>query len=98
MDFPIVDLLDDELATGGLVKHFHPEGLKCSHCQASDGIREVHTNTTEGLWTTVRNISRPFRGVHKKYLSGYLAICEFGINEKRITSQLISKWVCIRNK
>jgi len=63
-----------------------------------DGIREIHTNTTEGLWTTVRNFLRPFRGVHKKYLSGYLAICEFSINEKRITPQLISKLVCISNK
>jgi IS1 family transposase len=33
-----------------------------------DGIREVHTNTIEGLWTTVRNFLRPFRGVHKRYL------------------------------
>ena len=32
MDFPIVDLLDDELAYTWLVKHFHPSGLKCPHC------------------------------------------------------------------
>jgi transposase len=55
-----------------------------------DGIREVHINTTEGMWTTVRNFLRPFRGVHKKYLSGYLAICEFGINLKRIDPSFIS--------
>ncbi len=30
----------------------------------ADGIREVHTNTIEGVWTTVRNFLRPFRGVH----------------------------------
>ena len=30
-----------------------------------DGIREVPTNTMEGLWTTARNFLRPFRGVHK---------------------------------
>ena len=30
----------------------------------ADGIREVHTNTIEGIWTTVRNFLRPFRGVH----------------------------------
>ena len=49
-----------------------------------DGIREVHINTIEGLWTTLRNFLRPFRGVHKKYLSGYVAMCEFAINLKRI--------------
>jgi hypothetical protein len=32
MDFPIVELLDDELSSQWLLKHFHPEGLKCPHC------------------------------------------------------------------
>ena len=35
MDFPIVDLLSDELATEWLLQHFHPDGLKCPHCQTS---------------------------------------------------------------
>jgi len=30
-----------------------------------DGIREVHVNTIEGLWTGLRNFLRPFRGVSK---------------------------------
>jgi len=60
-----------------------------------DGIREVHVNTTEGMWTTVRNFLRPLRGVHKKYLSGYVAICEFGINLKRITPAFISALVAL---
>jgi transposase-like protein len=55
-----------------------------------DGIREVHTNTIEGLWTTVRNFLRPFRGVHKKYLKYYLAICEHQINRKRISPAFIA--------
>ena len=59
----------------------------------ADGIREVHTNTIEGIWTTVRNFLRPFRGVHKKFLAGYLAICEFRINRKRITGEFISQLV-----
>lgn len=29
-----------------------------------DGIREVHVNTIEGLWTSLRNFLRIFRGVH----------------------------------
>lgn len=59
----------------------------------ADGIREVHTNTIEGVWTTVRNFIRPFRGVHKKCLAGYVAICEFRINLKRITTEFISQLV-----
>ena len=59
----------------------------------ADGIREVHTNTIEGIWTTVRNFLRPFRGVHKKFLARYIALCEFRINYKLITSQFISKLV-----
>ena len=35
MDFPLVDLLDDEVSTTWLLKHFHPRGLKCPHCADS---------------------------------------------------------------
>jgi transposase len=58
-----------------------------------DGIREVHINTIEGLWTGVRNFIRPFRGVHKRNLSQYVAMCEFGINIKKVTPKLISTLV-----
>jgi transposase len=58
-----------------------------------DGVREVHVNTIEGLWTTARNFLRPFRGVHKKCLKYYLAMCEHKINLKRISPQFISQLV-----
>lgn len=58
-----------------------------------DGIREVHTNTIEGTWTSVRNFLRPFRGVHKRYLAGYVAICELGINLKRISPCCVARLV-----
>jgi transposase-like protein len=58
-----------------------------------DGIREVHVNTIEGLWTTLRNFLRPFRGVHKKYLGGYVAICELAINLKWVSPEFISSLV-----
>src|SRR5262245_28115488 len=50
-----------------------------------DGIREVHVNTLEGLWTGLRNFLRPFRGVSKKYLYQYVALFEWGYNAKRAT-------------
>ena len=60
-----------------------------------DGIREVHVNTIEGMWTSVRNFLRPFRGVHKRCLSGYIAMCEFSINLKRVTPSFISNLVAL---
>jgi hypothetical protein len=47
-----------------------------------DGIREVHNNTIEGVWTGLRNFLRIFRGVHKKYLYQYVAIFEWAHNLK----------------
>ena len=54
-----------------------------------DGVREVHVNTQEGLWTGLRNFLRPFRGVSKKYLYQYVATFEWGYNIKRVTTQFI---------
>jgi transposase-like protein len=54
-----------------------------------DGIREVHCNTIEGLWTGLRNFLRPFRGVHKKYLAIYVAMFEWAHNVKRVTDSLL---------
>ena len=39
MDFPILDLIDNESATEWLLNHFHPQGLKCPHCEA--GVEEA---------------------------------------------------------
>jgi transposase len=58
-----------------------------------DGIREVHTNTIEGMWTGLRNFLRPFRGVSKHFLSGSVAIHEFRVNLKRVTVDFISSLV-----
>jgi hypothetical protein len=33
--------------------------------------------------------------VHKQYLSGYVAMCEFGINLKRVTPSFISALVAL---
>ena len=58
-----------------------------------DDIREVHINTTEGMWTGIRNFLRPFRGVHKGHLAGYIAMCEHSVNLKRITPKFIAALV-----
>jgi len=58
-----------------------------------DGWFETHTNSNEGLWTGLRNFLRPFRGVHKRYLHGYVAIHEFRVNLKAISPQFIAALV-----
>ena len=54
-----------------------------------DGVREVHDNTLEGLWTGLRNFLRPFRGVSKKYLYQYVALFEWGYDVKRATPEFL---------
>jgi transposase-like protein len=49
-----------------------------------DGIKEVHCNTVEGLWTGLRNFLRPFRGVNKIYLEQYIKMFEWSHNQKAI--------------
>ena len=58
-----------------------------------DGVNEVHTNTSEGWWTTLRNFLRPLRGVHKKNLKFYVAMCEHKINLKHVTPDFIGRLV-----
>jgi transposase len=54
-----------------------------------DGVREVHCNTLEGLWTGLRNFLRPFRGVNKVYLEQYVIIFEWAYNLKTVTNEFL---------
>ncbi len=47
-----------------------------------DGIREVHCNTLEGIWSGLRTYLRPFRGVSKWHLAGYLAVFQWNYNHR----------------
>lgn len=50
MDFPIVDLLDERSSVQWLMKHFHPDGLRCPHCQAPQTqARYFRANRKSGL-------------------------------------------------
>ena len=51
-----------------------------------DGIREVHNNTLEGLWTGLRNSLRPFRRVTQfKYINMFYCFR----NVKRATAGVV---------
>ena len=68
----------------------HTPGQRCwARDEDGDGIREVHHNTMEGIWTGLRNFLRPFRGVHKKYLDQYVAIFEWDHNLKRASIEFL---------
>ncbi len=62
-----------------------------------DGVREVHCNTQEGIWTGLRNFLRPFRGVNKEYLHQYTAIFQWGYIIKRVNGAFIRSLVGIRD-
>jgi transposase-like protein len=50
MDFPIIDLLDEEISVAWLLKHFHPDGLRCPHCRAEHSeARYFRANVGSGL-------------------------------------------------
>ena len=61
-----------------------------------DGVREVHNNTLEGLWTGPRNFLRPFRGVNKAHLQQYVAMFEWGYNVKRATPSFLQALLGVR--
>ena len=54
-----------------------------------DGVREVHNNTMEGIWTGCRNFLRLFRGLSKWFLAGYVAVFECSHNLKWVTPTLL---------
>jgi transposase len=56
-----------------------------------DGVREVPCNTMEGTRTGLRNFLRPFRGVSKWHLAGYVAIFEWANNLKRVTDDFLRR-------
>jgi transposase-like protein len=65
----------------------HPEWARDDD---GDGIREVHCNTMEGIWTGLRNFLRPFRGVSKIYLAAYVAVFQWAHNIRRVTDQYLA--------
>jgi transposase len=63
----------------------NPDHREWARDDDGDGIREVHDNTLEGIWTGLRNFLRTFRGVSKYYLDQYVAIFEWAYTFKEAT-------------
>jgi transposase len=56
-----------------------------------DGVREVHDNTLEGIWTGLRNYLRTFRGVSKHFLDQYVAMFQWSYNIKAVTDDFLRR-------
>jgi transposase-like protein len=82
------DLLPDSGRERVKVKHSKPNP-EYARDDDGDGVREVHCNTIEGIWTGLRNFLRTFRGVSKKYLSQYVAMFELAFDLKAVTDQFL---------
>jgi transposase-like protein len=54
MDFPIVDLFDDDLSAAWLLKYFHQNELKCPHCGRSVKEARVFRATKKSRLTVYR--------------------------------------------
>lgn len=79
----------DETGRSHASVHHRREPHEWARDDDSDGVREVHCNTLEGLWTGVRNFLRPFRGVNKDTLEQYLNVFELGYRFKSVTTELL---------
>jgi transposase len=82
------DLLPEGGRVREKVKHSRPNP-EYARDDDGDGVREVHCNTIEGIWTGLRNFLRAFRGVSKRYLSQYVAMFEWAYNLKQLTGNLL---------
>jgi hypothetical protein len=47
------------------------------------------------MWAALRTYLRVFRGVHKDYLSGYVALHEFRINLKAVSALFVAALVTV---
>ena len=65
MDFPVADLLDDELSEQWLLKHFHLQGLKCPHCEARRSQSRPFRRTRRSQVTVYR--CRECQGLYNVY-------------------------------
>jgi hypothetical protein len=45
MDFPIIDLMDEDSCYSELVRWLHPDGLACPRCHRADRMR-VHRKSS----------------------------------------------------
>jgi transposase-like protein len=100
--FPLDDLLDEQACCDFLLKHLHPEGMRCAkghalpanafpHDRHRPPIFDYRCKTCGSVFNIfTRTQWRPFRGVHKKYLAQYVAVFEWAHNLKTATLEFVA--------
>ena len=88
MDFPIVDLFDDDVSLVWLLKYFHPHGLKCPHCQASVKQARIFRTLKQSQLTVYRCVKCD--GVYTPYSGTVLA----GTHLRPAQTILLLRGVC----
>ena len=61
-------------------------------------LLKVDNDTCEGLWAGLRAFLRPFRGVSKWHLYGYVAVFQWGHNAKAVSPAFIRALCGLRTK
>lgn len=65
MDFPITDLMSDKASTDWIMTHFHPDGLRCPHCDAAWAEASEFRTTRKSELIVYR--CRRCRGIYNLY-------------------------------
>jgi hypothetical protein len=100
LDFPLIDLLDEQVFYDFLVDALHPNGLTCPACGGRHlTIHRAHRDPVLdyrcacgcvfNAWTGLRNFLRPFRGVSKWFLDEYVGIFQWIPPTKVVTADFI---------
>lgn len=65
MDFPITDLMSEKASTEWIMEHFHPQGLRCPHCDAAWAEASEFRRTRRSKLIVYR--CRRCRGIYNLY-------------------------------
>ena len=65
MDFPITDLMSEKASTEWIMKHFHPHGVRCPHCNAAWAEASEFRRTRRSALIVYR--CRRCRGIYNLY-------------------------------
>ena len=65
MDFPIIDLMSEKASEEWILEHFHPNGLRCPHCDAAWAEASEFRRTRTSQLTVYR--CRRCSGIYNLY-------------------------------
>ena len=73
MDFPINELMSDKASTEWILEHFHPNGLRCPHCDAAWAEASEFRRTKRSQLLVYR--CKRCHGIYNLYSGTVFAAC-----------------------